>query len=319
VTLVTFGEASLRLSPPGTERLATTDRLRTGVDGAECNAAVAAAALGHDAVWLSKLPDDALGRRVAATLRGLDLAVDPVWADGEARLGVRYYERGSDPRPDATVDDAAGAAITQLTPEALAVDRLRGADAFYTTAATMALSRDLVRTCATLIATASNADVPTAFGLGDRGRWRSEDARETILELFSDVDVLVARASDVRRVLDRDGTARELAHALASAHGFERVAITRGERGGVLWEASTCHEREATAASVVDPSGAADAFAGVVLARTVAGADAAETLADAVAAETLARTVPGAVSLATNEELAAVVARMDDERERRRQ
>ncbi|WP_254536886.1 sugar kinase [Halomarina litorea] len=319
MTLVTFGEASLHLAAPDRERLVTADGLRVHVDGAESNAAVAAARLGVESVWLSKLPDSPLGRRIAGTLRGHGLDADVVWADGGERQGVRYFERGSDPRPDVTVDDAAGAAVTRLAPEDLSVDRLRGAGAFYTTAATMALSRDLVRTCATLLATASNAGVRTAFGLGPRGRWSPEAARETVRDLFSDVDVLVARESDVRAVLGRDGTARELAHALATAHDFERVALTRGDRGGVLWEDATCHQRAATETRVVDPTGAADAFAGVVLARTMAGAGAAETLADAVAAETLARTVPGPLSTATAADIAEVVARMDDERDRRSQ
>ncbi len=316
---MTFGEASLHLAPPGRERLATADTFRVSVDGAESNAAVAAAALDTDAVWLSKLPGGPLGRRVASTLRGHGVDVDVVWAEDGGRQGVRYFERGSDPRPDVGIDDATDAAVTRLAPEDLHVARLRDAGLFYTTAATMGLSRDLVRTCATLLATASNAGVPTAFGLGDRGRFPDEEVREAVAELFPDVDVLVAREADVRRVLGREGTARELAHALASAHGFERVAITRGERGAVLWEDATCHERTAVETRVTDPSGAVDAFAGAVLAGTLAGRDAATTVVDAVAAESLARTVPGPLSTADRDDVAAVVARMDNERERRRQ
>jgi 3-oxoacyl-[acyl-carrier-protein] synthase III len=61
--LVTFGETMLRLSPPGHERLETTDELEVRAAGAESNVAIAAERLG--AVSMENflaVADDALAR-----------------------------------------------------------------------------------------------------------------------------------------------------------------------------------------------------------------------------------------------------------------
>jgi 2-dehydro-3-deoxygluconokinase len=89
--LVTFGETTLRFSPPRGERLETAETLTFATAGAESNVAVAASRLGADAAWLSKLPDSTLGRRVTADLRqhGVDPAV--AWSDA-GRQGTYYKQ-----------------------------------------------------------------------------------------------------------------------------------------------------------------------------------------------------------------------------------
>ena len=312
MTLVTFGEASLWLAPPAGDRLRSADRLRVRVDGVESNAAVAAASLGTEAVWLSRLPESPLGERVAGALRGHGIDVDATWVH-EGRQGVRFFERGSGPRADDAVDDAADAAVTTVDAEELAVQRLAGADAFYTSAATMALSGDLARTCATLLKTALNNDVRTAFSLTDRGRGTEGMAREAGERVLPDVDVLIAREEDAVRLVERpDQTAREMAHSLASRYGVEQVAITRGERGALVWEDSTVNERRAVETPTVDPSGSHDAFAGAFLSRSLDGARVADALDYGVAGATLARSVAGPVLTSTAEEYRATIDAMDE-------
>jgi 2-dehydro-3-deoxygluconokinase len=307
VTLVAFGASSLWLAPPRGERLASADRMRVRVDGVESNAAVTAATVGTQAVWLSKLPDTPLGRRVASTLRGSGVDADVVWTD-EGRQPLRFFQRGNGPRPDEVVDDAGDAAVATVDAEELPVRRLGGADAFYTSAATMALSGDLARTCATLMKTAANNDVRTAFSLTNRGRWTETTAREAADRVLPDVDVLVADAADAALLSDRpDRSPRELAHSLASKYDVERVAITREERHAVVWEASTVHERRAPETRTVDPSGSHDAFAGGFLARSLAGASVAEALDYGLAGAMLARSVAGPVSEAPPAEYEAAL------------
>ena len=74
VEVATFGETMLRLSPPTGERIESTDSLECRTAGAESNVAIAAARLGTDAAWLSKLPDSVLGRRVATLADGAEQA-----------------------------------------------------------------------------------------------------------------------------------------------------------------------------------------------------------------------------------------------------
>jgi 2-dehydro-3-deoxygluconokinase len=305
--LVTFGATSLRLAPPGRGRLETAPTFDVTVTGAESNAAVAAARLGAEATWLSKLPDSPLGRRVAGTLRDHGVRTDVTWTDG--RQGVRYVERGATPRAGASVDDGASAAVSRISVEELS-PRLDEARLLYVTGATMALSTDLVRTVAGLLKEASDAGVRTAFGVRYRDQWSVEEARDTLTGLFPAVDVLVGSERDLRTVFERgEDTPREIAHSLGATYDFAQVAIHR-DRGGILWEDATVHEHRAPETRTVDPHGAEDAFAGAYLAGLLDGSAPEDVLGDAVATAALARTVEGDLATVTPAEVAAVRERM---------
>lgn len=314
--LVTFGATSLRLSPPGRGRIADADRFDVTATGPESNAAVAATALGTPAVWLSKVAESPLGRRVEAAVRRQGVSIGCL--SGEGRQGIRFAERGSTPRGDSTIEDASGSAIADIDPDRLPLEQVRGADAFYTTGATAARSEGAARACASLLSESVGADDVTAFGLGFAESSQSADAARGIAdELFPAADTLIARESELEAVLDREGTPREMAHSVAASHEFDTVAVTRGERGAVVVEGSTVHERDAVDTEVVDHAGAHDAFAGTFLARLAGGDSVDGALAVGVAAATLCRTTPGPLLSTTPAEIEATVAAMDRERDRR--
>src|SRR3954470_16826430 len=73
--LVTFGEAMLRLTPPDFQRLEQAASFNVYVGGGELNVAVTAARLGVSARWVSRLPDNAIGRVIASGARAQ--GVDP--------------------------------------------------------------------------------------------------------------------------------------------------------------------------------------------------------------------------------------------------
>jgi 2-dehydro-3-deoxygluconokinase len=60
--VVTFGEAMIRLSPPHFQRLEQTATLDVQVGGGELNVAVGVARLGLTSAWVSRLPQNSLGR-----------------------------------------------------------------------------------------------------------------------------------------------------------------------------------------------------------------------------------------------------------------
>ena len=63
--LVAFGEAMIRMSPPAFKRLEQTTTLDVSIAGAELNVAVGVSRLGLKSSWVSKLPDNPLGRMIA--------------------------------------------------------------------------------------------------------------------------------------------------------------------------------------------------------------------------------------------------------------
>src|SRR6056297_3526084 len=127
--LVTFGETMLRFSPPDEERLEIADQYDVDVAGAESNVAVAAGRLGLDSVWLSKLPDSPIGRKVAGELRSHGVTVDVVWDDSpERRQGTYYLEQGRPPRGSDVIYDRAHASVTTAKTDELSTSVVEDAD-----------------------------------------------------------------------------------------------------------------------------------------------------------------------------------------------
>ena len=124
--VVTFGETMLRLSPPADGRPETATGFDVAVGGAESNVAVAAARLGLDAAWLSRVHESPLGRRVTGELRrhGVDPAV--TWTD-RGRQPTYYVESGDTPRGVDGVYDRRDSPLRAARPSDLPRDRIADA------------------------------------------------------------------------------------------------------------------------------------------------------------------------------------------------
>jgi 2-dehydro-3-deoxygluconokinase len=309
--IVTFGETMLRLSPPRGERLERTSELGVRTGGAESNVAVAAARLGRDATWISKLPDSALGRRIVSELRSHGVRTDVAW-DGsdDARLGTYYLEHGGEPRGTDVIYDRADASVTTATPGELPAGALDDASVFYTSGITPALSQTLAETTEALLRAAQERGTTTAFDLNYRGKlWSPMEAGERYESLFPHVDVLVAAERDAATCLGREGDAVEVANGLLRDFDFETVVLTRGESGSLAVHDGEVYEQDVYDAETFDPIGTGDAFVGGFLAKRLDGGDVADALADGAATASLKRTVDGDLAVVTAEEVDAVVER----------
>lgn len=301
--LVTFGESMLRLSVPEGERLETATDLGMRVAGAESNVAVAASRLGAAAAWLSKLPDSPLARRIEHALRGHGVAPLVARAD-DGRVGTYYIEPGGQPRGTNVVYDREGAAVRTVTPEELALEALRGAEAVHISGITPALSATLADTTRELLAAAREAGVRTTFDLNYRSKlWSPATARETCEGLFGLVDTLFVPERDARAVLAYEGEPREIAAALADDHAFETVVLTRGAEGALARHDGTTTDQPAVEADTFDPVGTGDAFVGAFLASRLDGGAVPEALEYGAATAALKRTIAGDVAAVTPAEV----------------
>lgn len=306
--LVTVGETMLRYSPPEGDRLERASEFAVHVAGAESNVAVAAARLGLDTTWLSKLHDGPLGRRIADTLRGHGVDPAVTWTD-EGRVGTYYLEPGGRQRETAVVYDRANSAVTTATADELATDRIAAADAVHTTGITPALSETLARTTADLLDRARDAGVTTVFDVNYRAKlWDPATARATLTDLLPDIDVLVVAERDARTVLDYAGDAETIARDLAAEYDFETTVVTRGADGALALQNEAVHEQAAYESADTHPIGTGDAFVGGFLAQYLAGESVPTALDWGAATAALKREIRGDVALVTPEEVRAVVA-----------
>lgn len=310
--LVTFGETMLRLSPPPNTRVLDADEFGVQAAGAESNVAVAAARLGIDATWLSKVPDSMLGERVLTELRSHGVR-PAVVRSSSGRQGTYYVEHAGAPRGTNVVYDRSNAAVTTATPDELDTTVVDDCSLFFTTGITPALSETLEATTKTLLERADQ----TAFDLNYRSKlWSTETAKATYESLLPSVDILFAPERDTKSVLGIEGDAESIANTLRSQYDCSTVVLTRGDEGALAVTAEGTITQPAFETETADPIGTGDAFVGGFLARHLVDAPVSECLEWAAATAALKRTIEGDVALVSPSEVQSVLGATTNEIDR---
>ena len=299
--IVTFGEAMVRLTPPGLQRLEQSSLLDLWVAGAELNVAVALARLGERVAWVSRLPDNPLGRRVLLHARGNGVATHGVQWAPEGRMGLLFVELGQRPRPTTSLYDRADSAFASLDPDAFDWPALLdGARALHTSGITPALGPACARAVADALDAARAAGCHTSYDLNYRSLLTTPDAaRASIEALAPRIDTLIGSAGEVRAVFGLDGDPADAAVQLRERLGVERVVISsRVDAGpGMQSRRSVCAdgdviEADSAAFVTVDPLGGGDAFSAGFLSGLLGdGAQRGLRLGGAMAA--LKQSIPG--------------------------
>ena len=227
--IVTFGETMLRLAAPDHERLEQVNALKVTVGGSESTVAASVCRLGLTAAWISRLPDNPLGRMVRNKIReqGVDTS-HLVWGGGE-RVGLYFVEYGASPRASRVVYDRADSAISRIQPgEVKWSDVLSDVRLFHTSGITPALSDSTAKVTKEALKAAKDAGCLVSYDLNYRARlWSQEKARKVQTPLMEYVDILFTTEADTRRVfgIEREEY-RQVAVELAETFGFKVVTIT---------------------------------------------------------------------------------------------
>jgi 2-dehydro-3-deoxygluconokinase len=263
--VVTVGEALLRLATPVGERLADSAALTVHVAGAEANVAAALAQLGVRSRWISRLPDDVLGRRVLRTIAGAGVLLDAVELAPAGRIGLFYAERGVGARPTTVSYDRAGTTFTEL--RAIPAAALAGARLLHLTGITAALG--MTPLLEPLLAQAAADGLELSLDVNHRALlWSEPEARAGLAPLLRRADLVICAERDARSVLALDGEPEELPRALREqwAPRAHTVVVTRGAAGAVALDAhDRVHVQPAVETAVVDRFGMGDAFAAGLL------------------------------------------------------
>ncbi len=232
--VLAFGEAMLRLSPPGHQRLEQASALQLSVGGAELNVAAGVARLGLRSAWVSRLPDNALGRLIAN--KGREFGVDlsrVLWARGE-RAGLYFVEHGATPRPTSVIYDRRDSALARIQPGMLDWPALlRGARLLHVGGITPALSPSAAETQVEALRAAQAAGCLVSYDLNYRALlWTLAEARAAQLPLMQHVDILITALPDqpgaTELISDLPGNdPAQAARHLAERFGFRAVLVTR--------------------------------------------------------------------------------------------
>ena len=303
--LVTFGEAMVRLTPPAFQRLEQAHSFDVHVGGSELNVAVLAARLGVKSRWVSRLPDNALGRMIEARAReqGVDAHVE--WT-ADARAGLYFVELDAGSRARNVLYDRAESAISRVTPGSIDwASVFTGARWYHVSGITPALSDGAAKVTAESLVAAKRAGLTVSYDLNYRSKlWSAKQARAVQEPLLEHVDVLIATAEDARVVF---GLGAESHDTLQKRFDLSAVVITLGEgpppHAAIALADGKMHTAPRYEVEVVDRIGAGDAFCGGLIVSRLEhrGWDDAVRFAAATAA--LKHRIPGDFCLVTRDEI----------------
>ncbi|HMP30002.1 MAG TPA: PfkB family carbohydrate kinase, partial [Saprospiraceae bacterium] len=95
--VVTLGEIMLRLSTPGFQRFVQADSFDVTYGGGEANVSAAVCNYGLNGLFVSKIPDNAIGQSAINHLRRYGVDTNHIVRGGE-RLGIYFLETGASMR-----------------------------------------------------------------------------------------------------------------------------------------------------------------------------------------------------------------------------
>jgi 2-dehydro-3-deoxygluconokinase len=277
-TLLAIGETMALVAPVDPVSVVDAEVFLVDAGGAESNVAAHVAALGHRAVWFSRLGADALGRRVAAQLaqRGVDVTRVEFDARHPTGLyvkdpgnGVLYYRRGS-----------AASTLSEADARAASFD---GVDLVHVSGITAAISPSAAGFLSAVMTRAREHGVPVSFDVNHRAAlWaaldtdmREPDAAATALREFARRADIVFTGLDEAEGLWGTSTAAEVRALLPDV---AELIVKDGSVGATAFTGASSVFEPALVVEVVEAVGAGDAFAGGYLAGVLSGAPISERL-----------------------------------------
>lgn len=327
--VVTLGEIMMRLSTPGFERIVQSDSFDVTYGGGEANVAVAVTNYGLNGVFVSKVPDNALGQAAINHLRRYGVDTNHV-ARGGKRLGIYFLETGASMRASTVIYDRADASIADFDASEINWDEVfEGADWFHTTGITPALSDKAAELTLAALKAAKAKGVTTSIDLNYRKKlWSKEKAKEVMTELCKYVDVCIGNEEDAETTLGFKSSGTDITKGELSLDGYKDVFQQMKEKFGFKYIASTLRESHSASDNgwsalvydgtefyhtkhynvrIVDRVGSGDSFASGFIYGLVTGMPMGEAAEFGVGASALKHTIPGDLNHATLSEVQTLI------------
>ena len=326
--IITMGEIMLRLSTPFNKRIIQSDSFDVCYGGGEANVAVSLANYGHDAEFVTKVPDNPIGQSAVAALRKMNVKTDNI-AVGGNRLGIYFLETGASVRASNVVYDRANSSISEASPDDFDFDKIfEGADWFHFTGITPAISDKAAELTEIALKSAKKHGVKVSCDLNFRKKlWTSEKAQKVMTNLMQYVDICIGNEEDAEKVLGFKPDNTDVTSGDLNLKGYEdifkqmvkkfnfeyvisslRVSRSASDNG---WSACIYsrdnnefyHSKEYNIRPIVDRVGGGDSFAGGVICGFADGKDFKAALEFGVAASALKHTIPGDFNIVSRKEV----------------
>lgn len=327
--VVTMGEIMLRLSTPGHKRFVQSESFDVVYGGGEANVAVSLANYGLDAHFVTKLPQNLIGRSAVNHLRRFGVRTNHIARGGE-RVGIYYLETGASMRPSKVVYDRAHSAISEADIEDFDFDKIfEDAEWFHFSGITPALSDKAAKLTEEALKAAKKHNVTVSVDLNYRKKlWTPEKAQEVMTRLMQYVDVCIGNEEDAEKTLGfkpgkTDVTKGELELAgyedifrqMKEKFNFKYIATTLRESysasdngwSALIYDGNEFYHSRKYDIRIVDRVGGGDSFAGGLIYSLVTGQNYKDAIEFAVAASALKHTISGDFNLVSVDEIMTLV------------
>ncbi len=200
--IVTLGEIMLRLSTPGVSRFVQAESFDVVYGGGEANVAVSVANYGHDAYFVTKLPEHEIGQSAVNALRRFGVDTSFIVRGGE-RVGIYYLETGASMRPSKVIYDRADSSIATAKYDEFDWEGIfKDAKWFHFSGITPALSDSAAELTKVALQQAKKYNVTTSVDLNYRKKlWTPQKAQSIMRPLMQYVDVCIGNEEDADLVL----------------------------------------------------------------------------------------------------------------------
>ena len=205
----------LRLKTPEHLRIVQADGFEASYGGAESNVAVSLATLGDDAAFLTKLPKNPVGDAAFNELRRYGIDTSRILRGG-ARLGIYFFEKGSDIRPTSVLYDRAGSALAEADADDFNWEALlSGIDIFFFSGVTPAISPSVEQAVFGALKYCHSHGITVICDLNYRAKmWSQEKAQSVMKELMQYVDLCIANDEDFEATLGIHAFDGDMAHGI---------------------------------------------------------------------------------------------------------
>lgn len=301
--VATIGEGQLRYCVPAGTRLESAPAYTVHACGTEANVTALLSRLGWKCGWFSSLPDSPLGRRVANEFRlsGLDLSA-VLWRE-TGRLATYYVEYAVPPRTTQVYYDRANSCFAQLTAADIDWDYLTDARILHLSGITIPLSAELRQIVPEAIRRAKDKGAKISLDVNYRSRiWTEKDARQTLLPILRDVDILFCGRSDAKAVFGIEGAPAAIIQQLGDLTPAGHIVTSLSGEGLIGWDRNEIYLEEAAKVTIVDRIGAGDAMVAGALDGILSG-DFAKGIRQGALTAALALSQHGDIVITTRAEL----------------
>ena len=199
-TIVAFGEIMLRLTAP--DSILNANEFSACYGGSESNVLVALSCMGNRTRYLTKLPDNDLGKGAVAHLKKYGVDCSDIIINGN-NMGMYFFESGYSVRQSKVIYARKNAEVTTLNENDFDYEKvLKDCAVLHISGISFALSHSVEALCFRLLEEAKKRNIPVSFDFNYRSKmWSVEEAGAVFKRIIPYTDIVFCSRRDLTAFL----------------------------------------------------------------------------------------------------------------------